>query len=352
MDDRRIEHALRQGPPDESQYVPRVGRALADGQDGAAERANGDFGPAAFESHVGRPGVRIRPAGTGRGSGRWAAWSVPLAAVLTIVVAGLALRIGFEPGASPTANPRDLLARIRADGVLRIAVSNEAPQTAGTGGAYIGFDIDVARAVAEELGVQADIPMLSPDEILAGTGNWELAFPSSTLPDPLVGATLGPAYYAWPDWLVVESEAAVTTIDELAGSTICVVEGSQGAAWLAADGSALSDFPLSPPADATAIERASDEACTVALAEGEAQAAVTDSTLDIDLAGRGLRLVGSGPAIVEHRVVLVRQSAELGDPTSQRAAVQAAVDDLRAAGELAELSRRAFGGTDLTGDTP
>ena len=352
MDDRRIEQALRQGPPDESRYIPRIGRALADGQDGAAERATGTSGPAAFEGHV-KPGVRVRPAaGPERRSSRWAAWGMPMAAVLTIVVAGLALRVGFGPGATPTPRPGELLARITADGVVRIAVSNEAPQTATTGGAYIGFDVDVANAVAEALGVRADIQMLAPDEILAGSGTWELAFPSSALPDPLVGALLGPGYYAWPDWLVVESGSAVTTVDDLAGSTICVVEGSPGAAWLVGDAPVLADFPFPAPAAATSIERASDEACIAALADGQAQAAVTATTLDIDLGSRGLRLIGDGPAIVEHRVVLIRQSADLGDPTSLRAAVDAAIDDLRAAGELAELSRRAFGGRDISGDTP
>ena len=331
MDDQRIESALREGPPDEPGYVPSVTRRLAEAE----------TGPAAFDARVDQRGVRA--------AGRLG-WALPLAAVVTIAVVGLAVRFNIGPGATPS--PRgDLLAQIIADGVVRIAVSNEAPQIPTTGGAFAGFDVDVAQALADELGVRAEVQLVPPGAILLGEGSWELALPSALLPDDLVGAVAGPAYYDWPAWIVVESDASATTIGDLDGADICVVVGSPGAAWLANGSPRDAAISLSAPIGAIAVPRPSDEACRSALANGEADAAVTSTLLELDFASRGLRAVGV--AVIEHRrVVLVRDSSELGAPTSLLAAVDAAVDDLRASGVLGDLSRRAFGGQDLTGAIP
>lgn len=332
MDDQRIESALREGPPDEPGYVRSVGRSLADGENG----------PATFDARVDRRGVRA--------AGRLG-WALPLAAVVTIAVVGLAVRFDIGPGATPS--PRgDLLAQITAHGVIRIAVSNEAPQIPTTGGAFAGFDVDVAQAVTDELGVQAEIQLVAPGSILLGEGDWELAFPSRTLPEALIGAVPGARYYDWPAWLVVETGSSVDSVADLDGSEICVVAGSPGAAWLAGITVRDTELSLAVPVDAAAVTRPDDEACLTALAIGEADAAVTSTLLDIDFANQGLQFIGAGASIDQHRVVLIRDSADLGDPTTLQAAVEAAITDLRAAGRLAELSRRAFGGQDLTGAIP
>lgn len=339
MDDRRIERALREGPPDEPGYVPTLARTLANGK---ADHRRPDS-PAAFEGRLEQPGVRLRRDAVARrrGSGRLG-WALPLAAVITVAVVGLALRFNLGPG-------DDLLARITADGVVRIAVSNEAPQAPTTGGAFIGFDVDVARALAAELGLRAYVELVEPGTIILGEGDWELAFPSRPLPDDLTGAIAGARYYDWPAWLVVETGSSVDSSDDLDGSGICVVGGSPASAWLAGTNVRDTEFPIAAPFEAIAVPRPNDEACLSALASGEADAAVTSTLLDIDLAGRGLRIVGGPPVIIQHRFVLIRDSAELGDPASLRTAVAEAIDDLRTAGDLAELSRRAFGGADLTG---
>lgn len=341
MDDHRIENALRQGPPDEPAYVPG-------GQNPAADTVTGATGPAAFEGRIERRTIRTRrqaPAGAasgiGRGIGRRLGWALPLAAVVTFAVVGLSVRFVLGPGASPTPAP-DLLTRIRADGVIRIAVSNEAPQTPTSGGAYSGFDVDVASALATALGLRVELHLMSPDSILRGEGTWELALPSHALPNDLVRAVAGPRYYLWPAWLVVRTESPAGSVADLGGARICVVVDSPGAAWLAG----------APIGDATTIEEPADAACLSAIASGAADAAVTANLLDIDFALRGVRVIGGGPAVTAYRSILIRASPELGDPSSLQAALDAAVTDLRATGQLAELSRRAFGGEDLTGAVP
>lgn len=334
MDDDRIERALREGPPDEPSYRPAVGRLLAAEAEPTTGRADGPF-----DSGVARPRAQVR--GQSLGLSRW---SAAIAAVLVVIVAGFALRLSGVGTSTPT--PSDLLSQIRASGVIRIAVSNEAPQVQGAGGAYVGFDVDVANAIATKLGVRAEIVPVPPSDILAGSGTWDIAFPS-TDPGDATGAFVdGPAYYAWPSWLVVPADAAASSIDDLAGQFVCV-SGSAGGVWLT--GSPVPHArALTPPEVTSALLHPDDAACFAAVAAGEAAAAVTSTTLDTELVTAGVRTLLAEPVIVQDRLVLVRDLGPGGDASSLEAAVDAAVADLRASGELPELSRRAFGGRDLT----
>jgi ABC-type amino acid transport substrate-binding protein len=200
---------------------------------------------------------------------------LPLAAVVTVAIVGFAVRSNPGPGASSPPAPSDLLERVSADGVVHIAVSNAAPQTQTSGNAYLGFDVDVAKGVASWLGVRPDIQFAPPEEILLGNGGWELSFPSHALPDGLSGVLVGPRYYTWPAWLVVQAASSIDSIAALDGAAICVVEGSSGAGWLTGTSATDTTLVTSPPVGATIIQRASDQACIAAVATGDAEASVT-----------------------------------------------------------------------------
>jgi ABC-type amino acid transport substrate-binding protein len=339
MDDDRIERALREGPPDEPSYQPTVGRLLASESDATARQTEGSF-----ESGLARPRAQVR--GQSLGLSRW---SAAIAAALVIVVAGFALR--FADVGTPSATPGDLLARIRAEGKVHVVVSNQAPQVPGAGGAYVGFDVDVANAIAAKLGVEADISPIAPQVILTESRRWDLAFPSVDLTNANGAYISAAPYYSWPSWLVVDEGSSVSRVDELAGQAICVVEGSAGATWLSGAIPANAAQVVLRPDGATSVSRPDDAACFAAIQAGEAAAAVTSALFDTELAGSGMRTVVAQPVIVQGRPLLVRTIADL-DSSSFRRAVEQAVADLRASGELAELSLRSFGGRDLTAGLP
>jgi hypothetical protein len=216
MDDDRIERALREGPPDEPAYQPTVGRLLASETDPAAREAGGPF-----ESGLARPRAHVR--GQSLGLSRW---SAAIAAGLVIVVAGFVIR--FSDVGTPSATPGDLLARIRAEGKVHAVVSDQAPQVPGAGGAFVGFDVDVANAIAAKLGVEADISPMAPQVILEESRRWDLGFPSSDLTTSNGAYVATAPYYRWPSWLVVDAGSGLAAIDELAGQPICAVRLGRG----------------------------------------------------------------------------------------------------------------------------
>jgi ABC-type amino acid transport substrate-binding protein len=329
MDDERIERALRQGPPDEPAYersiaaeIPKVSEAGADvGYRGAVRRA----------------GVAPRYG-----------FATLVAAAVVLLVATVVLRAPAVEGPGSSAPP-DLLGRLQAEGTMRIAVTGEHPQTTAAGGAVIGFDVDVARALAMSLGLDSEILVVAGADIVEGTGgDWDIGLPSR---GPAVGAaaTAGPAYYAWPSWLVTDAASPIATPDELDGATICGVSGTAGLAWLRGE-AASDEVQTEPPTGAVALERATDAECVDAILSGQAAAAVTAQLLDDELAGQGLRALVEEPAVQERREVLVRGTGS--DVTTLVAALDEILRDGPTSRALSDASRRAFGGRDLTEGIP
>jgi ABC-type amino acid transport substrate-binding protein len=329
MDDERIEQALRQGPPDEPAFERSIATQIP------ADSGRGD--DTAYRGTVRRAGIVPR-----YGFATLVASAVVLL-VAVVIVRPLAVQ---GPGSSA---PPDLLGRIRAEGTVRIAVSGEHPQTTAAGEAVIGFDVDVARVIAGSLGLQSEVSVVAPTDILDGTGgDWDIGLPSR---GPAVGSgvTAGPAYYVWPSWLVTDATSPIATPEELDGATICGVSGSAGLAWLRGE-AASEDAQIDPPTGATALERASDDDCAEALASGQAAAAVTAQLLDDELAGQGLRAVVEDPVVQERRVIVVHGSGS--DVATLLTALDATLRAAPTSQALADASRRAFGGRDLTEGTP
>ncbi len=354
MDEQRIERALRLGPLDEPAYTPLGTRRHARDADanaglGRPERPTASSPLDALERPSTPTGLEpLRPVGVRvRRHDRPARPSLPLtiAAAIAVLVGGLLLvpGVAFGPAATPAPSP-DLLGRIVATGSIDVAVSNAAPQTLSQGAAYVGFDVDVARAIAEQLGVRANVHAVAPGSFSAGS--WDMALPghgAGTL--DAVEATQPYAY--WPIWLATAVGSSVTDVASLDSARVCVVGGSAGADWLAReDGSP----PATAPAGAQEVVAGSDDECIAAVGDGRADAMLTTTMLGTEIQARGLRLVDPDPVVLDPWAVVVRGPAP--DVATLVAAVDDAISTLRGSGRLADLSRAAFGGRDVTAPTP
>jgi hypothetical protein len=233
MDDERIERALRLGPPDEPVYVPR-----GDWQSSGAVDRDGDATVATTATQIATEGAapgteRVRPIGVRvrdvrRSSRR--SFPITIAASLTLLI-GLLLAaqvVPTGPAATPAPSP-DLLARLMAAGTVEIAVSNGPPQTVSQGGAYIGFDVAVAKAIAERLGLKAQVTAVAPDAF--PSSSWNLALPGHSI-GSLSAVDASDPYAWWPVWLAAPAGSPVTDVTALGTARVCVVRGSAGADWL------------------------------------------------------------------------------------------------------------------------
>ena len=99
------------------------------------------------------------------------------------------------------------------------------------------------------------------------------------------------------------------------------------------------------PVGAVPIVAASDDDCLAKVASGEADAAVSAALAPADLEARpAIRPIGPPILREERRVVVVRGPGS----AALISAVDEAIAEMHADGSLADISRRRFGGDDLT----
>jgi ABC-type amino acid transport substrate-binding protein len=274
--------------------------------------------------------------------------------VLSLAVVGGALVAGAflerQREDELTTGPLD---RIQAAGVLRVAIRPDFPQVTIDGTFQGGFDADVATALAERLGVRPVLQAMNletlPDSPAAA--EWDLAFPGRSLtPAELARLEASVPYYEWAVYVVVSSTSSASSPADLAGQQVCVVGGSAGADWLVGQLNVQSAGSVaSPPASAIPIERESDGDCLELIAADEASAAITATLSSADLAARpSLRQLGEPLFLEERRVVAPRGPGS----AVAIAEVDRLLMELRDDGTLTELSRRRFGGTDLSPRLP
>jgi ABC-type amino acid transport substrate-binding protein len=238
-----------------------------------------------------------------------------------------------------------LVAALHTAGSIRIAIRPDHPQVSLSDAPAVGFDRDVADALAAHLDVAAAVVIEDVGTMLEidRTASWDAALPSVgiELVDPATFLATDP-YYAWSRYVVV-ADGGPTTLEELATSPVCAVSGDAGTAWLRGN-----RLGARSPITTTVIERSTDEACFAALDSGDAVALVTAQLSDADLQVRaGVQVIG-GPD-PEPRPIVVRREQDGGpDPGSLLEALDGALTEMRADGTLTRLSQSRFGGADLT----
>lgn len=247
----------------------------------------------------------------------------------------------------------DLLAQVCTEGVIRVSTDPVYPPQSELNtetGEYEGFDIDVAAAIAERLGVEIEWETPSWTAITAGSwnGRWDMSVGSMTVTKERAEVLdFTPAYYYTPSSIAVPEGSDITSVEQLSGATIGVCSGCtydfflQGT--LNIPGYTF-DSPITDPVikgfdtDSTAIQ---------ALQAGQVDA-VMSATPTLEAAiekGKPMELLGD-PLFYEPLSVALDKSSDL-DQASLLEAVSGIVEELHTDGTLTELSMQWYG-EDLT----
>ena len=102
-------------------------------------------------------------------------------------------------------------------------------------GTYQGFDIDVATEIAKRLGVTVEFTTPDWSAITAGgwAGRWDVSVGSMTITvDRSKVLDFSSPYYYTPAQMAASVHSGITTLDGLAGKTICSGEGTTYDQWL------------------------------------------------------------------------------------------------------------------------
>lgn len=292
----------------------------------------------------------------------------------TVLVVGiLASLVLAACGAGATAEPQDLLEAIKQRGYILVSTDpnyepqsflntegtrpsdTKCPSDALTTAEMQGFDVDVAKAIGDALGVETCFATPAWDAITAGNwaDKWDLSVGSMTITtDRLKILDFSIPYYYTPAVIAVRADSGITDLAGLEGQSLCVGTATTYDQWLNHDmeGLGLPEASIYAQApNVTVVPLETDQECAQAIAAGREDFVgyVTSGTVvDANIAA-GFPVVKLGsPVYSEDLAAAFDKSSSLPIDTL-RAEVDKLFTAMHADGRLSELSNQWFG-ADLT----
>ncbi len=229
----------------------------------------------------------------------------------------------------------DALRRIQKSGQLRVAIDPSFPpfETVNAQGEIVGLDVDLARAIAQELGVEAKFVTTGYDALYDAviSGDADIII-SALYPDShrMQTFAFSSAYFNAGEVIVVPNHVAVNNIPtDMAGKRVSVVNGTAGhmeaLQW---------EKSLSPPPTILAV--ATGEEAIDMLINGQADAGVVSNITAQMAIGAHPELqkvnhhISQEPYVIATRV----ENTKLMD------AIEDALDKMRQSGTLEKLIQK------------
>ena len=288
--------------------------------------------------------------------------------VITAILASLVLA---ACGAGATPAPTDLLEAIKQRGYILVSTDpnyepqsflntegsrpsdTKCPADALTTAEMQGFDVDVAKAIGEALGVETCFATPSWDAITAGNwaNKWDVSVGSMTV---LKGRQeildFSVPYYYSPAAVAVRADSGFTSVEDLAGQAICAGTATTYEAWAGNDFTNPNAPPessvlIKAPADVTVVPLETDQECAQAIEAGRKDFlayATSGTVVDANIAA-GMPVVKLEPPIYFEQLAAAFDKSSTLSTDTLRAEVDKVFTAMHEDGRLSELSTQWFG---------
>lgn len=226
------------------------------------------------------------------------------------------------------------------------------PSDALTTAEMQGFDVDVAIAIGDSLGVETCFATPSWDVITAGSwaDKWDVSVGSMTVTTSRQEILdFSVPYYYTPAVVAVAADSGITSLEELSGQAVCAGAATTYEAWLNNDmeglGLPAASIYAEVPADVTVVPLETDQECAQSIAAGRTDfvAYVTsDTVVDANLAA-GMPILKLDGAVYSEDLAAAFDKGSTLDSASLRAKVDELFKAMHSDGRLSDLSNKWFG---------
>ncbi len=252
----------------------------------------------------------------------------------------------------------DLLGRVCAAGKIVVSTDPAYPPQSFLNpdtGEYEGFDIDVAKEIANRLGVEIEFTDPSFDAVVAGNWSerWDMSVGSVTVTEERTQVLdFTQPYYFTPAQMAALEDSSLQTVEDLAGKVVCVGESTTYLYWI--EGTLTlpeSAGDIAPaPEGMTATTFQTDIDCAEAWKAGRDDfdgwlTALPTAQGAIDSGDYAIKLVGD-PVFYEPLAVAFDKAVD--DNDSLVAEVDRIVGEMHDDGTLSDLSDQWYEGIDYT----
>ena len=232
------------------------------------------------------------------------------------------------------------------------------PSDALTTAEMQGFDVDVAKAVGEGLGVETCFATPDWDIITAGSwaDKWDLSVGSMTITTARQQILdFSVPYYYSPAVIAVRADAGISSPADLEGQALCVGSATTYDQWLNGDFEGLglpeSSIYAQPPANVTVVPLSTDQECAQAIAAGREDFVgyVTSMTVVNANIAAGFPVVQLGSPVYSEELAAAFDKSSSLPTDSLREEVNRIFTAMHNDGRLSDLSVKWLG-EDLTQD--
>ncbi len=290
-----------------------------------------------------------------------------------MIVASLASLVLAACGAASTPAPADLLEAIQQRGYILVSTDpnyepqsflntegqrpddTKCPSDALTTAEMQGFDVDVAKAIGDHLGVETCFATPSWDAITAGNwaDKWDVSVGSMTITTARQQIVVfSVPYYYTPAVIAVRADSGIADLAGLEGQALCVGTATTYEQWLNHDMEGLGLPESSIYAEApnvTVVPLETDQECAQAIAAGREDFVgyvTSETVVDANIAADFPVVKLGSPVYSENLAAAFDKSSSLSTETL-RAEVDELFNAMHGDGRLSELSNQWFD-VDLT----
>ena len=287
-----------------------------------------------------------------------------------LLVAVLASLVLAACGAASTPEPEDMLAAIKQRGYILVSTDpNYAPQSflntdgqrpsdtkcpsdALTAAEMQGFDVDVAKAIGDHLGVETCFATPEWDMITAGNwaNKWDLSVGSMTVTEDREKILdFSVPYYYTPAVIAVRADSGITDLAGLEGQALCAGSATTYETWLNGQDLGSTVDVVADPPNVTVVPLSTDQECAQAIAAGREDFVgyvTAETVVDANIA-EGFPVVKVGEPVFYERLAAAFDKGSSLSTESLRTEVDALFNAMHEDGRLSELSTQWYG-TDLT----
>lgn len=231
---------------------------------------------------------------------------------------------------------------------------SKCPADALTTAEMQGFDVDVAIAVGDALGVETCFATPGWDTLTAGNwaDKWDMSVGSMTITTARQQVLdFSVPYYYTPAVVAVLADSEFQSLDDLAGQAICAGVSTTYETWLSGGdiGLPASSIYAQPPADITVVPLESDQECAQALAAGRTDFAAYSTSVTVVNANiaAGIPVRQLGDAVYSEDLAAAFDKSSTLPTASLIAEVNKLFEAMHSDGRLTDLSNKWLG-EDLT----
>lgn len=232
---------------------------------------------------------------------------------------------------------------------------SKCPSDALTTAEMQGFDVDVAKAIGDGLGVETCFATPDWDIITAGSwaDKWDVSVGSMTITTNRQQALdFSVPYYYTPAVIAVRADAGIGSLDDLNGQALCVGTATTYESWLnhnmeelgLPDSSIYAEAP-----DVTVVPLSTDQECAQAIAAGREDFVgyvTSDTVVNANIA-EGFPVVKLGSAVFSEDLAAAFDKSSSLPTDSLRAEIDKIITAMHSDGRLSALSNQWLG-EDLT----